>query len=71
MIPRLSFGDEVTLAVEHASNVTFDDSGEPNPTDLVLFLDGKAMPDFDAPLLGLMGITSGTYVGLKIPEKKV
>jgi len=42
-VPRLSFGDEVTLAVEHASNITFDDSTEPNPTDLVLFLDGKTL----------------------------
>jgi hypothetical protein len=28
-----------------------------------------AMPDFDATLLGLMGISSGTYVGFKFPEK--
>jgi hypothetical protein len=28
------------------------------------------MPDFDATMLGLMGITSGTYVGLKVPENK-
>jgi len=42
--PKLSFGDELTLAVEHAPEVTFDDSGEPNPADLVLFLEGKALP---------------------------
>jgi hypothetical protein len=41
---RLHFGDRVTLAVEHAANVTFDDTGEPNPADLVLFLDGKPLP---------------------------
>ena len=28
-----------------------------------------AMPDFDAALLGLMGISSGTYLGFKFPEK--
>jgi hypothetical protein len=28
-----------------------------------------AMPDFNASLLGLMGISSGTYVGFKFPEK--
>ncbi len=28
-----------------------------------------AMPDFDATLLGLMGISSGTYLGFKFPEK--
>jgi hypothetical protein len=28
------------------------------------------MPDFDATMLGLMGITSGTYAGLKLPENK-
>ncbi len=28
-----------------------------------------AMPDFDANLLGLMGISAGTYVGFKFPEK--
>jgi hypothetical protein len=30
-----------------------------------------AMPDFDSTLLALMGISSGAYVGLKIPENKV
>src|SRR6266516_853938 len=43
-IPRLSFGDEVTLAVEHAPDVDFDDVGEPNPAELVLFLNGKPLP---------------------------
>jgi hypothetical protein len=42
--PQLHFNDEVTLAVEHAPNVTFDDVTEPNPSNLVLFLDGKALP---------------------------
>ena len=28
-----------------------------------------AMPDFDAMTLGLMGISSGTYVGFKFGEK--
>lgn len=28
-----------------------------------------AMPNFDASLLGLMGISSGTYLGFKFPEK--
>ncbi len=28
-----------------------------------------AMPDFQATLLGLMGISNGTYLGMKIPEK--
>jgi hypothetical protein len=28
-----------------------------------------AMPEFNATLLGLMGISSGTYLGFKIPEK--
>jgi hypothetical protein len=27
------------------------------------------MPDFDTTLLGLMGISSGTYIGFKFPEK--
>ena len=27
------------------------------------------MPDFDATLLGLMGISSGTHLGFKLPEK--
>lgn len=30
-----------------------------------------AMPDFDGQLLALMGISSGTYLGFKFPEKKV
>ncbi|MFO0758419.1 MAG: hypothetical protein U0359_18145 [Byssovorax sp.] len=29
-----------------------------------------AMPDFSATVLGLMGISSGTYLGFKVPEKK-
>lgn len=29
-----------------------------------------AMPQFDANLLALMGISSGTYLGLKIPESR-
>jgi hypothetical protein len=28
------------------------------------------MPDFSPTLLGLMGISSGTYIGFKFPEKK-
>ena len=28
-----------------------------------------AMPQFSATLLGLMGISSGTYLGFKVPEK--
>jgi hypothetical protein len=31
--------------------------------------DNVLMPEFDATLLGLMGISSGTYVGFKFPEK--
>jgi hypothetical protein len=27
-----------------------------------------AMPDFSATLLGLMGISAGTYIGFKIPD---
>jgi hypothetical protein len=27
------------------------------------------MPEFDTTLLGLMGISSGTYIGFKFPEK--
>jgi hypothetical protein len=27
------------------------------------------MPDFDNTLLALMGVSSGTYLGFKIPEK--
>ncbi len=29
-----------------------------------------AMPEFDATLLGLMGISNGTYLGMKIPEQR-
>lgn len=29
-----------------------------------------SMPEFSATLLGLMGISSGTYLGFKVPEKK-
>jgi hypothetical protein len=32
--------------------------------------DSLAMPDFDAKLLGLMGISSGTYLGFKLPEAR-
>jgi len=32
--------------------------------------DTLAMPQFDASLLGLMGISSAAYAGLKIPERK-
>jgi hypothetical protein len=28
------------------------------------------MPEFSATLLGLMGISSGTYLGFKVPEKQ-
>jgi len=28
-----------------------------------------AMPEFSSTLLGLMGISSGTYIGFKFPEK--
>jgi hypothetical protein len=37
---------------------------------IVTVYDTLAMPDFDNSLLGLMGISSAAYVGLKIPEKK-
>ena len=29
-----------------------------------------AMPEFDATLLGLMGISSGTYIGFKLPDQQ-
>lgn len=28
------------------------------------------MPEFDGTLLALMGISSGTYLGFKIPERQ-
>ncbi|HXU08833.1 MAG TPA: hypothetical protein VN743_07530, partial [Blastocatellia bacterium] len=31
---------------------------------------GLTMPEFSATLLGLMGISSGTYIGFKFPEQK-
>lgn len=40
----------------------------------VLFVKGVysslALPEFDAALLALMGISSGTYLGFKFPEKQ-
>lgn len=39
----------------------------------IVFVEGVhqdlTMPDFDATLLGLMGLSSGTYLGFKFPEK--
>lgn len=29
-----------------------------------------AMADFDATMLGLLGISSGTYLGFKVPERE-
>ena len=29
-----------------------------------------AMPEFSATLLGLLGISAGTFVGFKVPEAK-
>ena len=43
-IPVLSFGSEVTLAVEHAVETDFDEETEPDPARLVLFLEGKPLP---------------------------
>jgi hypothetical protein len=45
-------------------------------TIVLLFIFGRAiydtlaMPDFSPTLLGLMGISGGTYVGFKLPDKK-
>ena len=33
-------------------------------------LSNLAMPEFDATLLALMGISSGTYLGFKFPEQQ-
>ena len=33
-------------------------------------LSNLALPDFDATLLALMGISSGTYLGFKLPEQQ-
>jgi hypothetical protein len=32
--------------------------------------DGLQMPQFSTTLLGLMGLSSGTYLGFKVPESK-
>lgn len=32
--------------------------------------DGLSMPDFDATLLGLMGLSGGTYIGFKLPSQQ-
>jgi hypothetical protein len=37
---------------------------------IVTVYDTLAMPQFGASLLGLMGISSATYAGMKLPEKK-
>ena len=29
-----------------------------------------AMPEFSATLLGLLGVSAGTYIGFKLPESK-
>jgi hypothetical protein len=36
---------------------------------IVKTANGLAMPEFDATLLGLMGISSGTYIGFKLKEQ--
>ena len=33
-------------------------------------IDTLTMPTFDATLLALMGISSGTYIGFKLPNKQ-
>ena len=43
-IPVIRFSSEISLAVEHAPEVDFDDAAEPDPARLVLFLEGKAIP---------------------------
>ena len=37
---------------------------------VITVYDTLAMPQFDTSLLGLMGISSATYAGMKLPEKK-
>jgi hypothetical protein len=32
--------------------------------------DGLSVPDFDATLLGLMGLSGGTYIGFKLPSQQ-
>ena len=35
---------------------------------LILVYQNLAMPEFNTTLLGLLGLSAGTYLGLKIPE---
>lgn len=42
--PVVTFGSQVTLAVEHAPEADFADETAPDPSRLVLFLEGKALP---------------------------
>ena len=37
---------------------------------IVTVYDTLAMPQFDTGLLGLMGISSAAYAGMKIPKQK-
>jgi hypothetical protein len=37
---------------------------------LVSVIKDLVMPEFDSTLLTLMGISSGTYLGFKFPERK-
>jgi hypothetical protein len=37
---------------------------------VIAVYDKLAMPDFDTTLLALLGISSGVYLGFKIPEKQ-
>ena len=36
---------------------------------IVQVVNDLSMPDFSPTLLGLMGISSGTYIGFKLPGK--
>ena len=40
-----TFNSQIILVVEHAPETSFDEIGQPNPADLVLFLGGKALHD--------------------------
>src|SRR5215813_8967989 len=41
--PHLRLNQQVSLLIEHVLESGFDDSANPNPHDLVLFLDGRAL----------------------------